>query len=133
MQGLVAPATEVLAAIGHPKAYWHGVGRGGAPITDLQFAGDNKKHAVIEIKTTDSMPPRVADTIFNDFNKFTMTMLPDKLKVDADIDAKETAKEGKKVPSLVHPGDLVNPSIRHREGRGKPAKILEQVGPSAFF
>jgi hypothetical protein len=108
-QGLAAPATEVLAAIGHSNAYWFGVGRGGAPVPDLQLNVSSEVRAVVEIKTTDSLSNLDANKIFNDFDKFTMTMLTSR-KGDSD----DSGDNGDDDDS----GDASKAAVMEERGRG---------------
>jgi len=76
VHGLVIPLTEILGTL-HPsttKVHWYGVGKGDAPIPDLALHVDKKIRAVIEIKTTDSMPGHIVQGIVDGVPHLTMTM-----------------------------------------------------------
>jgi hypothetical protein len=140
----LAPVTEVLAALGHSTARWYGVGKGVTAIPDLRLDVSSQPLAVVEIKTTESMPDVIANRIFNDFERFTMVLMPQKLKgnqaaapdkmtkvspavspVVSPADAL-TNKKTKPVPSLMHPLDIEH-GKQYREERDKSTLILEQV------
>jgi hypothetical protein len=116
--GLAFPATEVLAAVSSSNStsspYWHGVGRGYAPIPDLQLQHGSNTLAVIEIKTTDSLDDIVADNIFAFFPTYTMGML-----------AEYTNGTGP-MPALLRPVSLAKGKY-HRYRRPHDVKIVEQL------
>jgi len=130
VQALAMPVTEILGVILKPavKAHWYGVGKGSAPIPDLALQVGDDIRAVVEIKTTDSMPNHVARAIAEGVDSFELATLKRRSQGECVALTLKDEEEGEDdEDDEDDEEDEEDEATPQRRRRGKKVDILEQV------